>query len=232
MLRKEVHLNATECGLITDSVIWYGREISKNGWSFAQNHAERILKLQEPTTLKELSELIMSLLQEEEEVQACFLRYHDGQDYQPTNEVTKLFLFNEGRFEIYRLLDVRETKEQTLFVKVRWKGFGANSSTWESLNTMYADQPRIIKKLLITLADDEREDAYHLLLKLFPELKEKEIEFHSFFSNDDFTNEAPWDDTERRVLGQLIECFDGAWRETIESRRLPTRTKKQILSQV
>lgn len=59
------------------------------------------------------------LLDEEFEVQACFLRYHDGKDFTTTTEVHRLFFFNEDRFETDKVLDVKQNEDKEWMLKVR-----------------------------------------------------------------------------------------------------------------
>lgn len=53
--------------------------------------------------------VVTDLLGHEEEVRSVSPRYQDGQETQPDELVSKIFCFNEGRYEVKKLLDLRKT---------------------------------------------------------------------------------------------------------------------------
>lgn len=53
---------------------------------------------------------ILFLLDEEDDIHVYFLRYYDDKDLTSSTEVHKLFVFNERRFEIKKVLDAEQNK--------------------------------------------------------------------------------------------------------------------------
>lgn len=84
---------------------------------------------------------------------------------------------------------------------------------------MFEDQPRLVKRLLMDLAEKDREDACPLLISLLPEPVEKtnahRLLYAPMLSKEQFKS---WQLEKMLMINQSLQCFGfDAWDNMIKS---------------
>jgi hypothetical protein len=85
--------------------------------------------------------------QKKETVHICRLRYYCDSGLQVTTSLLNQISYNQARWEIETLLDLKE-KDQEICVQVKWLGFPSDENTWEPIEQIALDVPRMCEEFL------------------------------------------------------------------------------------
>ena len=105
-----------------------------------------------------------------------------------------------------------------------------------------------MRKLLVSLADQDREDAYHLLIHLYPDFAEKANSLlvmlqepqswenstkRELVENPYLSRNRRWTANEWKILNDLCRVFGiGQWQQILGSKLLPGKSRAQLVTGV
>ena len=171
------------------------------------------------------------------EVHAIRMRLYNGGKL-PLDEVVKrVFLHNEGRFEINEFLAVGRF-DDGLYLRVWWKGFNESDATWQSLQVLYEDVPKLIEKFLADRSQSDvlAQEAFDWVQNYKKDLGAciiADIEEVPRLNGpeDHLSRSSGWNQAEKEVLESCIRCFGlGRWNPILSGSFLDGKTRSQLVS--
>eukprot|EP00924_Labyrinthula_sp_SR-Ha-C_P014956 snap_masked-scaffold_9-processed-gene-3.22-mRNA-1 protein AED:0.42 eAED:0.42 QI:0/0/0/0.5/1/1/2/0/562 len=180
-------------------------------------------------------------------------------DFEVTSEIKKSFYYNQGIYEVYRLLDIRRSTE-VLEILVCWKGFPKQEANWQSFELLLQDMPKTLENYLnkhkfdgndFTAAwnilrqklDLPVETEVNLLRETIQNYKTpcitelwKIISYPKYLKllNDHvypgLNKSKGWNQFEKEVMQKCVFVFGlGKWEPIIKNGYLPGKTRSQLV---
>ncbi|CEP02997.1 hypothetical protein PBRA_009215 [Plasmodiophora brassicae] len=70
------------------------------------------------------------------------LQFYCDQKLNITEELKEQIAYDNSPWEIQEIMDARKNREQTIELRIRWRGFSDEESTWEPASVIIEDQPQ------------------------------------------------------------------------------------------
>ncbi len=81
-------------------------------------------------------------------VHGARLRFYEGKQWKPTEEVKDQFLYHQHQYEVNKIVDSKTDEDGDFLLLVDWKGFTENDRTWEPFETLYHQVKESVMKFL------------------------------------------------------------------------------------
>eukprot|EP00924_Labyrinthula_sp_SR-Ha-C_P001742 snap_masked-scaffold_64-processed-gene-0.37-mRNA-1 protein AED:0.39 eAED:0.40 QI:0/0/0/1/1/1/2/0/1625 len=175
--------------------------------------------------------LVTDLLGKDMIVHASRLWPYAPPEFEPAEQLVKLFQVDKADLEVEKLLDVQFEQRQW-WLLVKWYGFDEADNSWEPLSPLAEDIPEVVEDFLLEMNTKNSKRA----LKKFYSLTKKKAS-HSikalFEGNPNYPTRSPgWLPIEKQILRILIAKFGcGNWSEMMAQNALPGKNKQQLITQ-
>eukprot|EP00924_Labyrinthula_sp_SR-Ha-C_P001815 snap_masked-scaffold_91-processed-gene-0.38-mRNA-1 protein AED:0.44 eAED:0.45 QI:0/-1/0/1/-1/1/1/0/2328 len=180
-------------------------------------------------------------------------------DFEVTSEIKKAFYYNQGIYEVHRLLDIRRSTGG-FEILVWWKGFPKQEANWQNFDLLLQDIPKTLEKYINKHKYDSNDfiAAWNVLRHKLDLPVEAEVNFlreavhssevtwttdfwkvisypqHLKLLNDHvypgLSRSKGWNQFEKEVMQKCIFVFGlGKWEPIIKEGYLPGKTRSQLV---
>eukprot|EP00924_Labyrinthula_sp_SR-Ha-C_P015341 snap_masked-scaffold_87-processed-gene-0.29-mRNA-1 protein AED:0.37 eAED:0.37 QI:0/-1/0/1/-1/1/1/0/2646 len=185
--------------------------------------------------------LVQDLMGNEMEVHSRRIRFYDGKEQLMTEEIKEVYLYNAGRFQLEKILDLQEIDNRT-YLKVKWRGLDALDTDWQLFDTLWIDAKYTIIKYL----EKERNESslarslYRDYVIPYKKQRKANIMYVKKYPKDlrmegddvlpFLAQSKGWSPYEDLLLKRSIRCHGfGEWDKILRSYILPGKTRAQII---
>eukprot|EP00924_Labyrinthula_sp_SR-Ha-C_P011423 augustus_masked-scaffold_46-processed-gene-0.9-mRNA-1 protein AED:0.36 eAED:0.36 QI:0/-1/0/1/-1/1/1/0/2648 len=185
--------------------------------------------------------LLKDLLGNQMEVHSRRIKFYDGKEHPITEDIKEVYLYNSGRFQLEKILDMQEI-ENRAYLKVKWRGLDALDSDWQPFDTLWVDAKYSIIKYL-----EKHKENSPLARSLYKEYvipyrRERTARLVYITKHPEnlslvgdqvlpyLAQSKGWSEYEDLLLKRSIRCFGfGEWDKILKSYILPGKTRAQII---
>eukprot|EP00924_Labyrinthula_sp_SR-Ha-C_P000105 snap_masked-scaffold_39-processed-gene-1.25-mRNA-1 protein AED:0.34 eAED:0.35 QI:0/-1/0/1/-1/1/1/0/1006 len=187
---------------------------------------------------------ILTPLGEVKEVHSRRIRIYLGQKLPFTETIKSIYAYNQGKYDVDKLLDVQELPEG-IRILVQWRGFESQHSTWENYDNILKKLPEEVEQFL----DNNKNDA--LCNKLLQELTlnnmnnrnisqvirlteyPDQLRMNMDYNEPYLSRSKGWSDVEDKILSQCVQAYGlGNWQPILDKLYLAGKTRSQLVDRV